>query len=144
MYFIMKKVLVLCTGNSCRSQMAEGWLKSILGGLAEVYSAGLEAQGINPYMKKAMEDAGIDVSKHTSNTMSEYKDFSFDYVITVCDHAKDNCPYFQNATKRISYSFNDPADATGTDEEKLKVYKKVRDQIQQFCIHFCEKEFDLH
>ena len=144
MYFIMKKVLVLCTGNSCRSQMAEGWLKSILGGLAEVYSAGLEAQGINPYMKKAMEDAGIDVSKHTSNTMSEYKDFSFDYVITVCDHAKDNCPYFQNATKRISYSFYDPAYATGTDEEKLKVYKKVRDQIQQFCIHFCEKEFDLH
>ena len=91
-----------------------------------------------------MEDAGIDVSEHTSNTMSEYKDFSFDYVITVCDHAKDNCPYFQNATKRISYSFYDPAYATGTDEEKLKVYKKVRDQIQQFCIHFCEKEFDLH
>ena len=84
----MNKVLVLCTGNSCRSQMAEGWLKSMLGDLAEVYSAGLEAHGINPFMKRVMENAGIDVSKHTSNVMSEYKDISFDYVITVCDHAK--------------------------------------------------------
>ena len=139
----MKKILVLCTGNSCRSQMAEGWLKSMLGGLAEVYSAGLEAHGINPYMKKAMEDSGVDVSMHTSNVMSDYKDFFFDYVITVCNHARDNCPYFQNATKRISHSFDDPADATGTDEEQLVVYKKVCNQIQQFCIHFCEKEFGI-
>ena len=139
----MNKVLVLCTGNSCRSQMAEGWLKSMLGDLAVVYSAGLEAHGINPFMKKVMEDTGIDVSKHTSNVMSEYKDISFDYVITVCDHARNNCPYFQNSLKNISHSFEDPADATGTDEEQLRVYKKVRDQIQQFCINFCENEFDL-
>ena len=139
----MKKVLVLCTGNSCRSQMAEGWLKSMLGDLVEVYSAGLEAHGINPYMKKAMKDAGVDVSKHTSNVMSDYKDISFDYVITVCDHARDNCPYFQNATRRISFSFEDPADATGTDEEQLLVYKKVRDQIERFCANFSEQEFGV-
>ena len=82
----MKKILVLCTGNSCRSQMAEGWLKYILGDLIKVYSAGLEAHGINPYMKQAMEDVGIDVSSHTSNLMSEYQEITFDYVITVCDH----------------------------------------------------------
>lgn len=139
----MKKVLVLCTGNSCRSQMAEAWLKDMLGDRAAVYSAGLEAHGINPYMKKAMEAAGLDVSDHTSNTMDEYKDMSFDYVITVCDHARDNCPYFQNAAQRISHSFEDPADATGTDEEQLVVYKKVRDQIRQFCAHFAEKEFGV-
>ena len=123
--------------------MAEGWLKSMLGDLAEVYSAGLEAHGINSYMKSVMEEVGIDVSKHTSNKISEYKDFTFDYVITVCDHARNNCPYFKNSTKNISYSFEDPADATGTYEEQLRVYKKVRDQIQQFCIKFCKNEFDL-
>lgn len=139
----MKKILVLCTGNSCRSQMAEGWLKNMLGDLAEVYSAGLEAHGINPYMKQAMEDAGVNVGIHTSNTMEEYKDLAFDYVITVCDHARDNCPYFQNTKHRISHSFEDPADASGTDEEQLIVYKKVRDQIRQFCAHFVEKEFAI-
>ena len=121
--------------------MAEGWLKSMLGNIAEVYSAGLEAHGINPYMKKAMEDVGIDVSNHTSNVMSDYKEIHFDYVITVCNHARDNCPYFKNATKRISHSFNDPADASGTYEEQLHVYKKVRDQIRQFCKVLCEEEF---
>ena len=89
----MKRILILCTGNSCRSQMAEGWLKSMLGDLVQVYSAGLEAHGINPFMKRAMEDAGIDISNHTSNLMGEYKDILFDYVITVCNHARDNCPY---------------------------------------------------
>lgn len=140
----MKKVLVLCTGNSCRSQMAEGWLKSMLGDLAEVYSAGLEAHGINPYMKKVMEDSGIDVSNHTSNVMSEYKDIFFDYVITVCDHARDNCPYFQSTSKKISHSFEDPADATGSNEEQLVVYRMVRDQIRKFCIKFCKEEFGVH
>ena len=135
------KILVLCTGNSCRSQMAEGWLKSMLGNMAEIYSAGLEAHGINPYMKKAMEEVGIDVSGHTSNLMSDYKEFYFDYVITVCNHARDNCPYFKNTSKTISYSFDDPADANGTYEEQLRVYKKVRDQIRQFCSDFCEEEF---
>ena len=139
----MKRILILCTGNSCRSQMAEGWLKSMLGDLAQVYSAGLEAHGINPFMKRAMDDAGIDISDHTSNVMEEYQDILFDYVITVCDHARDNCPYFQNATKRISHSFEDPADATGTDEEQLVVYKKVRDQIERFCANFSEQEFGV-
>ena len=92
-------------------------------------------------MKKAMDDVGIYVSSHTSNLMSDYKEFYFDYVITVCNHARDNCPYFKNTSKTISYSFDDPADANGTYEEQLRVYKKVRDQIRQFCLDFCEEEF---
>lgn len=139
----MKQILVLCTGNSCRSQMAEGWLKSMLGGLAVVYSAGLEAHGINPYMKRAMEDVGVDVSAHTSNVMDEYKEMEFDYVLTVCNHARDNCPYFQHASKRISFSFEDPADAIGTYEEQLLVYKKVCHQIERFCANFVEQEFGI-
>ena len=115
----------------------------MLGDLVQVYSAGLEAHGINPFMKRAMEDAGIDISNHTSNLMGEYKDKHFDYVITVCNHARDNCPYFQNATKRITHSFEDPADATGSDEEQLVVYKKVRDQIERFCANFSEQEFGV-
>lgn len=129
----MKSVLVLCTGNSCRSQMAEGWLRFYHGDKIEVFSAGLEAHGINPYMKQVMELADINIDSHTSNTMQEYENKQFDLVITVCDHAKDNCPYFSNSKDRIHQAFEDPADATGTDEEKLITYSMVRDQIQDFC-----------
>ena len=121
--------------------MAEGFLRN-LG--VDVKSAGVESHGLNTYAVQVMREVNIDISANISQKIHTLNLSSFEILITVCDHAKDNCPYFQNATKRISYSFNDPADATGTDEEKLKVYKKVRDQIQQFCIHFCEKEFDLH
>jgi len=130
----MKKILVLCTGNSCRSQMMEVVLKDLLSASQfEVYSAGVEAHGINPYMKRAMENKGYSLERHTSNTMDEYAHLYFDYVFTVCDHAKDNCPYFQNATQRIHNSFNDPADAEGSDEEKMLVYEKVRDEIISYC-----------
>ena len=130
----MKKILVLCTGNSCRSQMMEVVLKKLLdSALYEVYSAGVEAHGINPYMKKAMENLGFTLEGHTSNTMQEYEDMHFDYVFTVCDHAKDNCPYFKNATQRIHHSFNAPADAKGSDEEKMIVYEQVRDEIISYC-----------
>lgn len=130
----MKKILVLCTGNSCRSQMMEVVLKKRLdNSLFSVYSAGVEAHGINPYMKKAMENLGYSLDGHTSNTMKEYEDIHFDLVFTVCDHAKDNCPYFQNATQRIHHSFNDPADAEGSDDEKMVVYELVRDEIIAYC-----------
>ncbi len=130
----MKKILVLCTGNSCRSQMMEVVLKKRLdNSLFSVYSAGVEAHGINPYMKKAMENLGYSLDGHTSNTMKEYEDIHFDLVFTVCDHAKDNCPYFQNATQRIHHSFNDPADAEGSDDEKMVVYEQVRDEIIAYC-----------
>jgi arsenate reductase (thioredoxin) len=134
----MKKILVLCTGNSCRSQMAEAWLKHYSSNF-EVYSAGVEAHGINPYMKKVMEEAGLNIDSHTSNLMEEYQDISFDYVVTVCDNAKSNCPYFKNATITIHQSFLDPADAEGTDTQKTVVYAKVRDEIEVFCKDFLLK-----
>ncbi|MGC6470084.1 MAG: arsenate reductase ArsC [Flavobacteriales bacterium] len=130
----MKKILILCTGNSCRSQMVEVCLKSILDtNFFEIYSAGLEAHGINPYMKRAMENVGYSLQGHTSNTMDEYKDIHFHYVLTVCNHANDTCPYFKNANQRIHHSFDDPADAIGTDAEKMVVYERVRDEIIEYC-----------
>ena len=129
----MMSVLVLCTGNSCRSQMAEGWLRFYHSDKMEVFSAGLEAHGINPYMKQVMELSDINIDSHTSNTMQEYEHKQFDLVITVCDHAKDNCPYFSDANLRLHQAFEDPADAKGSDEEKLVIYSMVRDQIQDYC-----------
>ena len=130
----MKKILVLCTGNSCRSQMMEVVLKQQLKtSNYEVYSAGIEAHGINPYMKRAMENLGYSLEGHTSNTMKEYEHLHFDFVFTVCDHAKNNCPYFKNATHTIHYSFTDPADAQGSDAEKMIVYEHVRDKIIAYC-----------
>ncbi|MGC6429369.1 MAG: arsenate reductase ArsC [Flavobacteriales bacterium] len=129
-----KKVLVLCTGNSCRSQMAEGWLRHFHSDKIEVYSAGLEAHGINPFMKKVMEGQKINIDSHTSNMMSEYEHLVFDYVITLCDHANDNCPYFKDTKNRLHHSFEDPANAKGNDLEKYKVYNKVCNQIKQYCL----------
>ena len=130
----MKKILVLCTGNSCRSQMMEVVLKQQLNtSHYEVYSAGVEAHGINPYMKRAMENLGYSLEGHTSNTMKVYEHLHFDFVFKVCDHAKNNCPYFQNATHTIHHSFTDPADADGSDDEKMIVYEHVRDQIIAYC-----------
>tara|TARA_B110000003_G_scaffold68842_1_gene70109 strand:+ start:69614 stop:69970 length:357 start_codon:yes stop_codon:yes gene_type:complete len=113
--------------------MAEGWLRFYHGDKMEVFSAGLEAHGINPYMKQVMELADINIDSHTSNTMQEYEHKQFDLVITVCDHAKDNCPYFSDAKLRLHQAFEDPADAKGSDEEKLVIYSMVRDQIQDYC-----------
>jgi len=114
--------------------MVEVCLKSLLDeNKYAVFSAGIEAHGINPYMKKAMENLNYSLEGHTSNTMDEYEGLHFDYVITVCDHAKNNCPYFKDATHRIHHSFEDPADAEGSDEEKMIVYEKVRDEIIDYC-----------
>ena len=139
------KILILCTGNSCRSQMAHGWLSSLLKNYnhVKIYSAGIEAHGINPYMKTVMLEKGIDVSNHTSNTISEYKDLYFDYVITVCNNAKGNCPYFQNSKIKIHKSFTDPANAKGSDEEKLIIYRKVRDEIKIFCDDLFQNKLNI-
>ena len=127
----MKKILVICTGNSCRSQMAEGWLKHFSSDL-EVFSAGTHPEPVNKYAIKVMSSSGIDISKHTSNNIEEYRDIDFDLVLTVCNNAKERCPYFETSTKKLHHSFKDPANAKGTDKEKLKVYSKVRDEIRDY------------
>jgi len=132
----MKHILVLCTGNSCRSQMAEGWLRLFVKGAAVVTSAGIEAHGVNPRAIAVMREAGVDISGHTSKTVDSLSPGSFDYVITVCDNARERCPYFPAATKTIHHDFADPAKAAGSDEEVLNVFRSVRDQIKLFCQEF--------
>lgn len=125
------KILIICTGNTCRSQMAEGFLKHFGPGL-EVYSAGTAAEGkVNPYAIKAMAEIGIDISQQKSESVTDYLNTSFDYVITVCDGAKEACPVFTGKVKhRLHMGFEDPAAATGTEEQVMPLYRKVRDQIR--------------
>ncbi len=132
----MKKILVLCTGNSCRSQMAEGYLRAFAGDRAEVYSAGIEAHGVNPRAIAAMKEDGIDISRHTSNRVQEYDAMHFDFVITVCDNAKERCPIFSGVTKKFHRDFPDPAKATGTEEQTKSQFSSVRDQIKEYCKGF--------
>ena len=131
------KILVLCTGNSCRSQMAEGFLKSFDSRLA-VFSAGTHpAKQANPYAITVMKEAGIDISNHEPKSVDPFLSDSFDYVITVCDDARESCPYFSgNVRHRMHISFEDPAKATGTEEQILTVYRKTRDQIRQEFLKF--------
>ncbi|HNP95030.1 MAG TPA: arsenate reductase ArsC [Cyclobacteriaceae bacterium] len=128
----MLKVLVLCTGNSCRSQMAEGYLRYFGKDNLEVYSAGIETHGVNPRAIQVMREDGIDISKHTSNHVDEYADIKFDWVITVCDNAKENCPYFPGNVKRLHHNFPDPAKATGSEEQILKSFRQTRDLIKDY------------
>lgn len=130
-------ILILCTGNSCRSQMAQGWLEHYdTGNKLHVYSAGIEPHGVNPKAVQVMNEAGIDISGHTSNHMDEYRDIDFDYVITVCDHARENCPYFPSNAERIHQNFIDPAQATGSEKEILDEFRRVRDEIKLFAKKF--------
>ena len=131
-----KKILVLCTGNSCRSQIAHGYLQHFAGERAEVYSAGVETHGVNPKAIATMLEDGIDISSHTSNNVLEYKDIDFDYVITVCDNAKERCPYFPSNAQKFHYNFPDPAKVSGTEQEIKTAFTNVREQIKQFCEHF--------
>ncbi len=135
----MKKILVLCTGNSCRSQIAEGLLKEFAGDKAEVFSAGIETHGVNPRAIATMKEVGIDISQHTSNNVDEYRDVEFDFVITVCDNAKERCPYFPTKAKKFHHNFPDPAKATGTEEEILESFRQVREMIRVYCKDFIEK-----
>ncbi|RYZ20595.1 MAG: arsenate reductase ArsC [Chitinophagaceae bacterium] len=132
----MKKVLVLCTGNSCRSQIAEGYLKALGPGALEVWSAGVETHGLNPRAVATMAEDGIDISGQISNHVDEYRNIAFDYVITVCDSARERCPVFPAATKQVHVSFPDPAKATGTEAEILAAFREVRDEIKAFCKRF--------
>jgi arsenate reductase len=132
----MKKVLVLCTGNSCRSQLAEGYLKFFAGDKAEVYSAGIETHGLNPRAVITMKEDGIDISKHTSNHIDQYNGVDFDFIITVCDHAKERCPVFPSAALKFHYNFPDPAKAKGTEEEILQEFRTVRQMIKEYCEQF--------
>ncbi len=132
-----KKVLFLCTGNSCRSQIAEGYLKHLAGEKFDVYSAGLEPSQVNPNAIRVMKEENIDISFHTSDDINKFINEDFDYIVTVCDNAKENCPYFPGDAIRIHWSFEDPADATGSEEEVLAVFREVRDQIKKRIIDFC-------
>lgn len=128
----MKQILVLCTGNSCRSQIAEGYLRHFAGDKAIVYSAGVETHGVNPKAIAIMAEDNIDISQHTSNNVNEYRDINFDLVITVCDNAKERCPYFPTNAERFHYNFPDPAKATGTDTEVMASFRTVREQIKEY------------
>ncbi|GAB3020772.1 arsenate reductase ArsC [Niabella terrae] len=139
----MKKVLVLCTGNSCRSQIAEGFLRQFAGDKAQIYSAGIETHGVNPKAIKVMAEDGIDISGHTSNNVNEYAGIDFDYVITVCDNAKENCPVFPSKAEKFHYDFPDPAKATGTDEEVMNEFRRVRDMIKKYSQDFVKENIGI-
>ena len=133
---MMKQILVLCTGNSCRSQIAEGYLRQFAGDKAMVYSAGVETHGVNPKAIQTMQEDGIDISGHTSNHVNEYKDIDFDFVITVCDHARERCPVFPSNAKRFHYNFPDPAKATGSEEQIMQQFREVREMIKKYSKDF--------
>jgi arsenate reductase len=132
----MRNVLVLCTGNSCRSQIAEGYLRYFVGNKAYIYSAGIETHGVNPKAIEIMKRDGIDISDHTSNNINEYLDVDFDFVITVCDNAKESCPYFPTKAVKLHYNFPDPAKAKGTDEQVMEQFREVREMIRKYVQNF--------
>jgi arsenate reductase len=138
----MKNILVLCTGNSCRSQIAEGYLRHFAANKAGIHSAGIETHGVNPKAVAVMAEDHIDISGHTSNHVDEYNNVSFDYVITVCDNAKEACPYFPGKVKRFHYNFPDPAKATGTPEEVMQEFRKVRDMIKVYAADFVSQNIN--
>ncbi|MFN0201311.1 MAG: arsenate reductase ArsC [Bacteroidia bacterium] len=129
----MKNILVLCTGNSCRSQIAQAYLQLFAGEQAVVYSAGIETHGVNPCAIAILKEEGIDISHHTSNHIQEYFEVPFDLIFTVCDHAQENCPYFPSNAQRIHHNFPDPAKAVGTEEEIMAQFRAVREEIKAFC-----------
>ena len=128
-------VLFLCTGNSCRSQMAEGWARALKGEVIEAYSAGIETHGLNPNAVKVMAEAGVDISGHTSKNVDALPDVPFDYVVTVCGHADENCPLFPGPAKVVHFGFDDPpalAKLVESEAAKLDCYRRVRDEIRVF------------
>lgn len=132
-------VLFLCTGNSCRSQMAEGWTRHLKGDVIEACSAGIETHGLNPNAVKVMAEVGVDISKHKSKHINEFKDVKLDVVVTVCGHAHETCPFFPGNSKVVHVGFDDPpkmakelAEQGASEEEQLECYRKVRDEIKAF------------
>lgn len=137
----MKNILVLCTGNSCRSQMAEGYLRYFSDGMAIVFSAGIETHGVNPRAVSVMLADGIDISHHTSNNVNEYLAVKFDFIITVCDHANEVCPVFPSSAKKFHFNFPDPAKVTGVEEEIVLEFRRVRELIKVYCKEFVTLNF---
>lgn len=125
-----KRVLILCTGNSARSQMAEGILRNIAGDVFEVESAGIAPSLVRPEAIEAMGEIGIDITSHRSKSVDEFSEDEFDYIITVCDNARESCPVFPGRAKRIHWSFDDPAAVDGSDQERLASFRTVRDEIR--------------
>ena len=137
----MKNVLVLCKGNSCRSQMAHGWLNYYSGGTSTICSAGIETHGVNPKAVHSMAKAGVDISYHTSNHLDEYLAIEFDYIITVCDHAAENCPViFSKKAVRVHQDFFDPSKLTGKDEEIDAAFDQTNEAIRAYCKKFVEEK----
>ncbi len=124
---------MLCTGNSCRSQIAEGYLRYFHNDVANIYSAGVETHGVNPRAIETMLADGIDISAHTSNHVDEYLEINFDLILTVCDHASERCPIFPSSAKRLHHNFPDPAKATGSEQEIQEAFAAVREEIKSFC-----------
>ncbi len=139
----MKNILVLCTGNSCRSQIAHGYLEYFAKDRAKIYSAGVETHGVNPKAVQTMLEDGIDISHHTSNNVLEYVDIDFDFIITVCDNAKERCPYFPSRALQFHHNFSDPAKAIGTEEEIKNEFARVRNEIKIFSNKFIEDHINL-
>jgi len=135
----MKRILVLCTGNSCRSQMAEGFLRQMAHDRFEIFSAGVKATQVNPFAIKVMDEIGIDISSHRSKSVTEFLGQVFDYIITVCDNAKQTCPMFPGQYEKMHWDIEDPADAKGSEEEKLNFFRKIRDEIKDRCLNFLKK-----
>ena len=129
------QVLFLCTGNSCRSQMAEGWTRHLKGDCVEAYSAGIETHGLNPWAVRVMAEAGVDISTHQSKLVGDLGDVELDYVVTVCGHAHETCPVLPSRAKVVHVGFDDPpklAEACEAQEDKLNCYRRVRDEIRAF------------
>lgn len=132
---VKQKILYLCTGNSCRSQMAEGWTRQLKGDVFEAYSAGTKPKGLDPRAIAVMKEAGVDITNQTSKHIDDVKEVPFDYVVTVCDSANESCPIFPGQVKRVHVGFDDPpklAEDASTDEEALSFYRRVRDEIKRF------------
>lgn len=128
-------ILFLCTGNSCRSQMAEGWMRNFHGSAFNIFSAGIEAHGLNPKAVQVMKEAGIEISQHKSQTVDELPVVEFDYVVTVCSNAEKSCPFFPAKTKLMHHNFDDPprlAKEAETEEEAIGIYRRVSDEIKEF------------
>jgi len=137
----MKKILVLCTGNSCRSQMMHGFFKTLAKDKAEVWSAGVETHGLNQNALKYLKEIeNIDITKHTSNLADEYSDINFDYVITVCDHANEKCPIFPSSAKKFHHNFFDPSKINGSELEIKEAFTKTIAELKTYTINFIETE----
>ena len=130
----MEKILFLCTGNSCRSQMAEAYGKKYLDNY-KVYSAGIKKHGLNKYMLKVMQEDGFTMKEHYSKTLDDLRDVNFEVVVTLCDHANESCPIYLKNAKILHRGFEDPAKISGTDEEILESFRRVRDEIKYFITH---------